>query len=386
MGNASELTLKSESGAGRLYEINDFLVPVLAGTHREMGHQYGALMKDAMQQAYDVVIQPQMDSGVLDDTAAKKWTERALSTFSTRNKEFYAGMAKGSGWPIDKIGMLDQVNEQGEYQSKLHSFAGCTSIFSWGSSSADDSMYIGRNMDWSAAFNEFPQTLAVLNPSDGSYAYANLGWPGMINIFTALNEHGAYMDLHDGTSMGSAVVYLDRAPFVQTLSDIMAECETRDAVIRRLNSTRASFGLILSLADEEAAASMECAGWDNRVRLPDGDSMVVVNTFLDPNWGIGKRDTVSHSLERYSNMTARLAENHGAIDSAKVRDLMDLTLYDSDGSFTKNGGATKPTKIDSDQTTHQMVTDVARRQVWLKVPNPKYLTDWIHVDLTALWY
>ncbi len=36
-------------------------------------------------------------------------------------------------------------------------------------------------------------------------------------------------------------------------------------------------------------------------------------------------------------------------------------------------------------TTHQMVTDVSRRQVWLKVPNPKYLTDWTHVDLTALF-
>jgi len=375
----------AESGAGRLHEVNGFLIPVLTGSHREMGTQYGALMKDTMQQTYDVVIKPQVDSGAITDDLAKRWTERAVTTFSTRNKEFYAGMAAGSGWPIEKIGMLDQVNEQGEYQSKLHSFAGCTSIISWGDSSTDGHVYVGRNMDWSAAFNEFPQTLTVLNPTDGSYAYANLGWAGMINIFTCLNEHGVYMDLHDGTSMGGSVVYTDRRPSLQALSDTMAESASREALIRSLNSARPSFSVILSLADESGGASMECSPPDSRVRLPDGDTLVVVNTFLVPDWGIGKRDTVSHSLERYANMTDRLAENHGAIDAAKVRDLMDLTLFNSDGSLTKNGGATKPTKIDADQTTHQMVTDVHRRQVWLKVPNPKYATDWTHVDLTELW-
>jgi hypothetical protein len=32
-----------------------------------------------------------------------------------------------------------------------------------------------------------------------------------------------------------------------------------------------------------------------------------------------------------------------------------------------------------------MVTDVSRRQIWLKIPNPNYKTDWIPIDLTALW-
>jgi hypothetical protein len=74
-------------------------------------------------------------------------------------------------------------------------------------------------------------------------------------------------------------------------------------------------------------------GEPRRVRLPEGDSLAAVNTFLNPDWGIDKRDTVSHSLERFNNMTARLADNHGAIDAAKVRDLMDLTLFNDDGAY-----------------------------------------------------
>jgi len=55
------------------------------------------------------------------------------------------------------------------------------------------------------------------------------------------------------------------------------------------------------------------------------------------------------------------------------------------GCTNKTDGCTKPTKQDADQTTHQMVTDISQRKVWLKVPNPKYLTDWEEIDLKKLW-
>jgi hypothetical protein len=375
-----------ESGNGSLFTKGTFLIPVLKGTYKEMGAQYGELMKDEMQKVYDIVIQPQIDAGGITDEIAKKWTHRALSTFSTRNKDFYEGLQQSTGWPIEKIGMLDQVTEFGIFQSKIHSFAGCTSIMAWDTASKDGNLYIGRNMDWSAAFSDFAQVLTVVNPTDGGYRYANLGWPGMITLYTGFNEHGVYIDLHDGSSMGGSVVFADRAPFMNVLVDILSETKSLDATVSRFNASRTSVGLILSMADQNSGASMECACWgDHRVRRPDSDTLVVVNTFLNPDWGIHKRDTVSHSLERYSNMTAQLAENKGNIDAQKVRDLMDIRLFNEDGTLKKNGGCTKPTKQDADQTTHQMVTDIAQRKVWLKVPNPKYLTDWVEVDLKKLW-
>ena len=64
---------------------------------------------------------------------------------------------------------------------------------------------------------------------------------------------------------------------------------------------------------------------------------------------------------------------------------MDLTLFNADGKFMVNGGCTKPTKVDADSTVDQVVTDVKRRQIWLKVPAPSAFADWTHVDLTELW-
>jgi hypothetical protein len=382
----STLKQKAEAGKGKLYESNGFLVPVLTGTPKEMGAQYGALMVEHMQKTYDMLIDPMVKGGTLTEDDAKTWTERAHTTASARNRLFYEGMAEGAGWPIEKVVFLDQMMEYGVYQSKLHSFAGCTSILAWGDHSTDGGMYIGRNMDWSPTFSEFPTVLAVRKPTDGSYRYATCGWPGMLSAFTALNEHGVYLDVHDGTSMGGSVVFVDRPSVLNSISDMVAESASLEAIVRRLNGAAIAASMILNLADESSAASMECSSLaGNRVRLPEEGSLVGVNTFLNPDWGIHKRETVSNSLRRFANMTARLAENKGKIDADKTRELMDLRLFNEDGTFAENGGCTKPTLQDADLTNYQTVTDVSRRQVWLKIPVPDYFADWTRFDLEELW-
>jgi len=380
------LKQKAEAGNGKLFESNGFLVPVLTGSGREMGKQYGALMVEYMQKAYDVLIAPGVKGGALTQDDINKWTERAYTTASARNRLFYEGMVEGSGWPIEKVVFLDQLMEYGVYQSKIHSFAGCTSIFAWGDHSSDGGMYAGRNMDWSPSFSEFPTILTVRKPTDGSYRYATCGWPGMLTAFTALNEQGVYLDIHDGTSMGGSVIYFDRPSVLNGLSDLVAESASLEAIVRRLNGAMISASMILNLADESGAASMECSSLaGNRVRLPEDESLAVVNTFLNPDWGIHKRETVSNSLRRFANMSARLAENKGKVDAEKTRELMDLRLFNKDGTFAENGGSTKPTKQDADLTNYQMVTDLSRRQIWLKIPVPDYFADWTHFDLKELW-
>ena len=241
-------------------------------------------------------------------------------------------------------------------------------------------------MDWTPMFNEFAQVLTVYKPTDGSYCYATTGWPGMYGAFTALNEHSVYLDLHDGTSMGGSVIYTGRPSILNQLSDLITEVASLPALVKRLNGIATSASNILTVGDETGGASMECSSLGgNRLRKPEGESLVVVNSFLNPDWGLGQRETVSNSLRRLSNMTARLAENEGSVDAQVTRDLMDLTLFDADGNFLENGGCTKPTLQDADSTNYQTVFDVQRRQLWMKVPAPTAFADWTHFDLNALW-
>ncbi len=189
-------------------------------------------MVESMQKAYDVLVEYAFKSNFLTEEDAELWTERAVSTFSNRNREFYNGLVEGTAWSQVKVGILDQLMEFGVYQASIHSFAGCTSIFAWKANSKDGNMCIGRNMDWIAAYNKLPQVLTVINPDDGSYCYASVGRPGIYAPFTALNEHGVYLDVHDGASMDGSVVYEDRPSITGVLNDMMSETASLKALIR----------------------------------------------------------------------------------------------------------------------------------------------------------
>ncbi|ANQ52587.1 hypothetical protein MY04_5255 [Flammeovirga sp. MY04] len=380
------MKLVKEFKAGKLYEANNFLIPVLEGSNIEMGEQYGALMLASMQQTFDLVVRPEIENGYLDQAAKDLWVNRAYGTGTIRTKDFYDGVALGTGWSLEDVVLLDQIMEYGIYKEKLHSFAGCTSIVSYGEQSKDGGMYIGRNLDWSPAFNKFPTVFTVRKPNDGSYKIGTAGWPGMYCAFTAMNEHGVYLDVHDGTSMGGSLVFLERPSILNTLTDILSETKDLQSVKSRFNGMQNSLSIIFTLADKNEAASVEGSSLGgNRIRRAKDDTLVVANSFFNDDWGLGLRETVSNSMRRFSNMTDRLGENRGHVDAQMTRDLMDIRLFNEDGTFKENGGCTKPSLQDADLTNYQTVFDINDQKVWIKIPVPEYFADWTEIDLKKLW-
>ena len=384
--STNELTLIKESGAGKMFNTGDDVIQVLQlqGSWREMGQQYGAFAKEGMQQIWDAIVQPYLDKGwtTLAD-AEQLFGRRTFDASSHRMKEMIRGLAEAVGWSTDKVALQNQSFIMSIYQAKLHSFAGCSSILAWGDATPHGGMITARNLDWSESFLPFPLYLTVCNPTDGSNSIANLSWPGYLLASSMVNEKGVYMDVHDGTSMGGNVVYLDRASILNAFSDLMVECDHAEAVSNRLNTLRNDASWIFTVADSTPNGfSYECPTSDSRRRNADGDTMAIVNSYMNPDWGIHKRETLSHSLRRFDNLTDRLAESHGKIDANKAMEIFDNNLFNDDGTFKENGGATKVKKIDADITVHQIVTDLRELKVWLKIPQK---TDWREIDLKELF-
>ena len=382
----NELSQIKESGKGKMFNTGDDVIQVLQlqGSWFEMGQQYGTFARDGMQQVWDATVQPYIDKEwiTLSDAQAL-FGRRTFDASSLRMKELCRGIADSTGWSTDKVSLLNQSVMMSIYQAKLHSFAGCSSIYAWGDATPHGGMITARNLDWSDSFLPFPLYLTVWNPTDGSNALANLMWPGMLFVASAVNNKGMYADLHDGTSMGGNIVYIERASFVNAVFDMMAECDHAEAVSTRMNSQRNDVSWIWGVADSTPNAfSFECPNWDNRRRNPDGDTLTVVNTYMNDDWGIHRRETVSNSLKRYDNLNARLAESHGKIDANMAMKIFDIPMFNDDGTFKDNGGATKPVLFDADITIHQIVTDLSELKVWLKIPQK---TDWREVDLKELF-
>ena len=381
----NKLKLIRESGKGKFYNTGDDLIGVLqlTGSWKEMGKQYGNFLKDGMEKMWNMTLAPMFKEWTTEKEVLEQFGKRTLDTSSIRMKDFIRGIGEEIGWSPYKVSALSQSGLIKGYQAKLHSFSGCSSTLAWGDATTDGKMYTGRNLDWGELFLSLPLYLTVFNPNDGSNGVANLGWPGWLWIMSGLNNKGVYLDLHDGTSMGGGTVYMERASFLNSMFDILAECDDAEAVSRRFNSLRNDVSFIWTIADGSPNGfSFECPSYDNRRRNSNGDILVVVNTYMIDDWGIQKRETLSNSLKRYDNLTKRLEEAHGKIDADKTMEIFDLPLFNKDGSFAKKGGATKPTKQDADLTDHQIVTSPSELKVWLKIP---LKTEWRYVDLKSLF-
>ena len=381
------MKLAAEHEAGKLFDTGDpnIRLLTLSGSWHEMGVQYGTLAKADMEPMWDQLVAPLIKNGwTTEEDARKLWGRNIYERASLRRQQFFDGVAEGMGWPVDKVVLLDQSGVMAVYQAKIHSFSGCSSLYASGSATKDGNTYVARNMDWGEVFCNFKTYLSIYNPTDGSNSVASVNWPGWTFCVTAFNDKGVYVDMHDGTSMGGQVIAAARPSFEHAVFDFLSEAGSASAVSSRVGATRVEFPSIWGIADASGdKCSYETTLYDSRRRLPDGDYLTVVNTFLNPDWGLHIRDTISNSLTRFKNVEARAAEAHGKLDAEKMRQIFELTLFNEDGSFRENGGPTKPKKQDADLTNYTIAADLNNLQLWIRLPPSN--GEWQHFDLKALF-
>ncbi|KUJ73291.1 C45 family autoproteolytic acyltransferase/hydolase [Ruegeria profundi] len=383
------MKLAAEHGGGKLYdtEDSDIRLMTLSGSWHEMGVQYGTLAKADMEPMWDALVAPMIKNGwTTEEDARELWGKNIYERASRRKQQFFDGLAEGMGWPVDKVVLLDQGGIMAVYQAKMHSFSGCSSLYASGAATVDGNTYVARNMDWGEEFCNFKTYCTVFNPVDGSNSVASVTWPGWTFPVTAINDKGVYVDMHDGTSMGGQVIAAARPCFEHRVFDFLCDGDSTSAVSARFGATRVEFPSIWGIADASGdKCSYETTLYDSRRRLPDGDGdvLAVVNTFLNQDWGLHIRDTISNSLTRYKNVEARAADSHGKLDAAKMREIFELTLFNEDGSFRENGGPTKPKKQDADLTNYTIAADLNNLQLWVRLPPSN--GEWQHFDLKALF-
>ena len=76
----------------------------------------------------------------------------------------------------------------------------CSSFSAWGEATADGQTITARNLDFLALpdLEATPLVIAHLDPGSGRQRWATVAWPGLIGVFTAMNEQGATVSMHYG--------------------------------------------------------------------------------------------------------------------------------------------------------------------------------------------
>ena len=350
---------------GSLYKAGKFNVVELHGSFRQMGRQYGYLMKDKLPIFYQLAINDVLvKENHLDYKLAKDVSAVIFERYPQRFKEILYGIAETSGMALEKLLVLNELITLGHLMGNaVH----CSYIAAWGDYSADRTMITGRHWDYPEFYHKFADflTVTVYNPTDGSVPTATVGFLGGIETFTAMNRGGLFAEVNDGTPSGGTMIMENRIlNFIQILgflfnSSDMIQLDTQ------MFSSQAAVAILLNVADSNVSYSYEWATFGIKRRVQDKPGLLVsTNHFVDPSWNIAQPGDIFQTVSRRTNLLA-LGEKYKGKFNAKVMRMVLDTPY-------SKGGAQRPNNI------YETVFTPKDLKLWLKTPGT---SDWEVVDL-----
>ena len=190
---------------------------------------------------------------------------------------------------------------------------GCSSFATWGTQSADSSLLIGRNFDFYVgdAFAENKQ-VTFCAPSKG-YAFASIGWPGMIGVLSGMNEAGLTVTIN---AAKSAMPTSSATPISILTREILQYASTIDEAfaIAQKRKTFVSESILIGSAKDGKAAIIEKS--PEKTVLFNGkekDRIICTNHYQSDAFAKDERNMenirTSDSPYRYARLEELISEN-----------------------------------------------------------------------------
>jgi hypothetical protein len=358
---------------GLRYKAGTYDVVVLNGSYKEMGRQYGALMKNELQSVYGLITDITSKRGYTIEQV-REMGSKLCAYQPERMKAIYAGMAETSGltkedaealyYGIVLILVLPNTTQ-----------ASCSFLAAWGNYTPDGTLVVSRNwdlMDLVSVFDPY-YVLVIYNPTDGSNSVATLGQAGM-RPETLMNSAGLFIadDNHGGS--GGSLAFDNRPELISQFFRFMLDYSTLEQLDAGIMSTRTDYPWIVNTAGPEKAYSYEENVYDLR-RREGSDVIAATNHFVDPSWHIDQSPD-ANSVVRYTNLLNLSMKNKGDIDAARMMKIRDVLIQDGGATFLhyEMGGL-------NFSTDHQVVFVPKTGVFWMKTAGRA----WQGVDLKSLF-
>ncbi len=159
-------------------------VIVVGGTPFEMGRDLGvALKKEATAFLNRMLAMVKMEDAERYGDAALDQAWASVSPYTDpRFKEELAGLAEGSGIPIEVMRRVHMIPVVSDYS--------CSGIAAWGAATRDGHLYQTRDLDWvmEARAHDYP-CIVVYRPDEG-IPHVNITFAGFIGANTGMNAEG----------------------------------------------------------------------------------------------------------------------------------------------------------------------------------------------------
>lgn len=286
-----------------------FPIPIveLSGTPAEIGAEHGRRLGSSIRLLHDQYL-----DSFLRTAAHRLIALAAASAFETHllpeHRDEVDAMASEAG--IDsREAML------GQCFLDLTPMTACSTLALPASAAPDHVARFGRNLDFpSLNVADKYSTVFICRPRD-RYAFAAVGWPGLVGVLSGMNEHGlalANMEVTRGARLPTAM------PYTLLYRTILEECRTVDEAIALLKKTPRQTANNLMLMDAcgaRAVAEIRPEGVEVR-RGEDGVALISTNKQRGPDADSAGR------CWRYDTLHRDSAIAFGQIDLASLETML----------------------------------------------------------------
>lgn len=357
----------AEFEGGKLYTFGEFSLVDLHGNYREMGRQYGHLMRDKLQEFYNVAFENNIEKeDAIQINGYDKISEIAYKWFQSvpnRYRKLAYGVSEESGIELEKF-LIFPVLE--------HTRTMCSGMAVWGDYTGGKPLVFGRNMDLSPHYRDYSKFLSVTiyHPVDGSNHTAGIhyaGYFGLLGSLNIVNEYGLFLEVNAGQPSSGDIIEENRRCGVYTLWSFLMDCSSMNELDVAFHSTNTNYSCIINVADKNVSYSYEWPTYDNALRrVGERKGMLVAtNYFADPYWGTsGLRDKWA-AVSRRENLLKLGEKYKGSFDAKRMMDIFDIDY--------KVGGATNLLP-----TNYQFVIVPETFKLWLKAHG---VQDWTEIPL-----
>jgi predicted choloylglycine hydrolase len=299
----NEAPIPIEKGKPRLEYINSIPVLHVYGTPREMGLQYGTIMKKQLNSlvelSYELFPKKKIDEFVsIGQAASPNLPEKMM--------EELRGISEASGVDLKDLLAINLVPR-----------TNCSTLAVWGKATNDGNLIMGRNADYAfKSVNRAIGLILVKHPSTG-YATLTVTFLGMIGGYSCMNETGlsyGNMLVHNGTDKTFNTKGLSIQLIMQMAGEQFSTAmEMADFISKQTFLTSNN----VMCADKNEAIVVECSQTQSEQRVGQKGVLAATNYFLSP----GLYDEYV-PCERFAKLMMDAKKNYGNYSVKRVEETM----------------------------------------------------------------
>lgn len=323
---------------------------VLAGTPEQVGQAHGEALGSSIR--------------MLHEQYMKRWirsdSQRQMALNATAL--FEAKMEPAHRAEIASLAAAAGADEKQTMLANcfldLSPMTACSTMTLSASASPDGVARFARNLDFPSFKIADNATVLLIYKPQGKYAFASIGWPGLIGVLSGMNEHGLTIANMEVTRDGRKPTAM---PYMVLYRTVLERCRTVDEAIALLRATPRQTEnnlMLMDAAGDRAVAEIYPDRVDVRRSAAD-------RALISSNHRRCNRPDAVGLCARYDGLETASREQYGKIDVPALRSML-------------SGSA------QGDMTLQSMVFEPSTRTLYLATGKNAPTREFEKIDLRAL--